>query len=240
MPSVENTHVSRVVVLFVGGVLVWGLPGADRAVRAQPTVRSASIQMVPQGARLSGTAGRMDSPDPHPGRIVLGSALGAVGGVGLGAALLRWAAVMDREQEDRVYDDPSRADPAAGIALLGAAVIVGGAPFGAVRMGRIENGRTGAYVLAGVGEFVVGALGYALANRLHESPSSRLVGLGTGVVVGAAGGALVAPTQEEQSTGLVGYEAGEWRVSPPDVRVHPNVEGRQPPSATVALLSLRW
>lgn len=91
--------------------------------------------MAPQGARLSGTPGRMDSHDPHPGRIVLGGALGAVGGVGLGVALLRGAAMVDREQEDRVYDDPSRPDPAAGIALIGAAVIVGGAPFGAVRMG---------------------------------------------------------------------------------------------------------
>jgi hypothetical protein len=143
-------------------------------------------------------------------------------------------------KENRVYDDPSRPDPAAGIALIGVAAIVGGAPFGAVRMGRIKDGRTGAYVLAGVGEFVVGALGYALANRIHESASSRLAGLGTGVVVGAAGGALVAPTQEEQSTGLVGYEAGEWSVSPPDVRVRPNVGRHRSLSATVSLLSLRW
>jgi len=177
-----------------------------------------------------------DDHDPQVGRILLGSALGTVGGVGLGAALLRGATAA-REEHDRAYDDPNEPDPTIGLAVIGAAFIVGGAPFGAVRMGGIERGRTGAYVVGGVGEFVVGGAGYALANQIHESRTSRFVGLGVGWILGAAGGALLAAPQQESGTGLVGYRNGEWQVSRPVVR--PGLTFDRP-SVGVTLLSVRF
>jgi hypothetical protein len=64
-----------------------------------------------------------DDHNPHVGRVLLGSALGTVGGVGLGAALLRGAAAA-REEHDRTYGDPNEPDPTIGLAVIDAAFIV--------------------------------------------------------------------------------------------------------------------
>jgi len=226
--------------MLVGTGLVLTLPGANRAGHAQsidPAVSGPpAIQspMRPEGSGDPGESG--DDHDPHVGRILLGSALGAVGGAGLGAALLQGAEAA-REEHDGRYDDPNRTDPTIGLSMIGVAFIVGGAPFGAVRMGGIERGRRGAYVVGGIGEFVGGGVGYTLANQVHESRTARYVGLGVGWVLGAAGGALLAASQQEQSTGLVGYSNGEWQVSRPVVR--PGLTFDRP-SVGVTLVSVRF
>jgi len=235
MRSIENVLASSVLALLVGVLSVWAFLGATRGVQAQSTVRAPSGPPAIQSSTKVGESG--DDHDPQAGRILLGSALGTVGGVGLGAALVR-GAMAENHGDDRRYDDPNRPDPTIGLALIGAAFIVGGAPFGAVRMGRIEKGRTGAYVVGGVGEFVVGGLGYALANQIHGSRTSRLTGLGVGWVLGAAGGTLLAASQQEGGTGLLGYRDGAWRVSRPTVQVRSSpILDR--PAVGVTLLSVR-
>jgi len=235
MRSVERAPAASILILLVGALSVGGILGAPRRVQAQSTVRALSGQTaIPSSTRLGASE---EDHDPQAGRILLGSALGAVGGAGLGAALLLGAKAA-REENDGRYDDPNRTDPTIGLSMIGVAFIVGGAPFGAVRMGGIERGRTGAYVVGGVGEFVVGGAGYTLANQIHESPTSRYVGLGVGWILGAAGGALLAAPQQKSGTGLVGYRDGEWQVSRPalQVRSSPILDR---PSVGVTLLSVR-
>lgn len=216
----------------------------SQAAHAHPggtSSRDPALVLRVPGTLPEPTRAAAETTDPHFGRTLLGSALGAAVGAGVGGLLLKGAAMAesDTDREDRINGNVGEPDPATIAAMIGIACVLGGAPFGAVRMGRIEQDRTGAYVLAGVGEFVVGALGYALAHRLHRSTPSRLVGVGSGVVVGAAGGVMIAASQREQSIALVGYESGEWNVSPPDVRMRSNLGAPQSPTMTVSLLSLR-
>jgi hypothetical protein len=124
--------------------------------------------------------------------------------------------------------------------MVGLACIVAGAPVGAVEMGRIERRRTDAYVGAAVGQFVFGVLGYVAANRLDGSPSARLVGLGTGVAVGSASGAVLVASQQKNTRGLFQQNEGRWTVTPPTVRLHPNLSTRRSPSVRVTLLSMQW
>jgi hypothetical protein len=175
---------------------------------------------------------------PSFGRILLGSTAGTSVGVGLGL-LVVWsgdeAGRGDYSAGSVWADNPevvaSRAEVIAGLAAIAA-----GGPIGAVEIGGIDRRRGDAYVTAGFGEFVLGVAGLALADRLHDSTTSRLVGLGTGVAVGAAGGAYWVASQST-SDGLFRYQDGRWQVGTPAVRVRPHLTTDRAPSVGVALVS---
>jgi len=167
----------------------------------------------------------------------MGSTVGT--GIGTGVSLLLMKAGAEADPNGDRYD--RRSDPeseaAATLVLAGFAAILAGGPVGAVEGGDIER-RRDAYVAAGVGEFVVGVAGYALATRLHGSTPSRLIGLGVGAALGAAGGAYWVASQEKRE-GLLSYQE-EWQITPPDVRVRPNLAKDRSPSVNVALVSVQF
>ncbi len=121
--------------------------------------------------------------------------------------------------------------------MIGVGAIIAGGPIGAVEVGGIER-RRDAYAAAGIGEFVLGAVGFVLADRLHDSLSSRLIGLGAGVTMGAAAGAYWVASQPEPE-GLFSYRDGRWQVAPPDVQVDPNLATDRSPSVRVSLMSVQ-
>jgi len=215
-------------VLSLGVVLVVGSVVWTKACRAQSLTRAEREVPVPSPSK--------GTERPSFGRLLGGSALGVPVGMGAGLLLLRASAEADAggDRYDR-REDPE-AEAAAAIGLIGVAAIVAGGPVGAVEVGGIEHRRRDAYVAAGFGELIVGALGTVLAGELHDSRTARAVGLGTGMMLGSAGGAYLVATQP-RSEGMFDYEAGHWQLGPPQVQVRPHLGTDRRPSVTVTLVS---
>lgn len=178
---------------------------------------------------------------PRFGRVLLGSTVGTAVGVGTGL-LLVGAAKESGAGDDPPYDaaDPE-SEAASTITMIGIACIVAGGPVGAVELGGIEQHKRPAYVGAGMGEVLIGVLGYVLGQSVHDSAGARLAGAGAGVALGAAGGAVLgARSAEPASSGMVRYEDGAWTASIPDVQMRPRLASSRPPALDVTMLSLRW
>jgi hypothetical protein len=174
---------------------------------------------------------------PSFGRVLGGSAIGATAGAGVGLLLVKAGSEADPDGDPNPGVQPE-SEAAATIIAAGLAAFVVGGPIGAVEIGGIEERRRDAYVMAGFGELMVGALGIALAGQLHDSPTARLAGLGTGMVLGAAGGAYLVASKEEQD-GLFSYRKGQWRTSVPDMRILLHSTIARSPSVGVTVVSAR-
>ena len=184
-------------------------------------------------SRRSATA----SPPFRFGRALGGSTVGVAAGTGLGLLLWRAAAAegFGHDEYDRPGDDdPSTADILFGAGLL---AIAAGGPIGAVEGGGIEKRRTDAYVVATIGEVVLGGLGYGLIRQLDGGTAGRLAGLGVGAALGAAAGTALVASQGLR--GAVAYRNGSWHVAPPEVRVRPALASDRSPSIRVRLVSVR-
>ena len=167
----------------------------------------------------------------------MGSTVGVAAGTGLGLLLWRAAAAegFGHDEYDRPGDDdPSTADILFGAGLL---AIAAGGPIGAVEGGGIEKRRTDAYVVATIGEVVLGGLGYGLVRQLGGGSAGRLAGLGAGAALGAAAGTALVASQGPR--GAVAYRNGSWHVAPPEVRVRPALASDRSPSVRVMLVSVR-
>lgn len=176
---------------------------------------------------------------PSFGRILGGSSIGMVVGGGLGVLLIRQSSQVDHsDQWGRPRRDPE-AEAARVMGMVGLACVVAGAPIGAVELGGIERRRRDAYVAAAVGEFVGGVLGYLLADRMHGSTSSQLVGLGAGVTLGAASGAAFIPSKKNQ-TGLFDYRSGTWNVSRPTAHARLPLSQVGSPAVGMTLVSMQF
>lgn len=153
--------------------------------------------------------------------------------------LLLWKgtadAGLDDEREYQTWHD--KPSPGEVLFMAGLCAIVAGGPIGAVEGAGIQERRTDAYVVAGVGEFVLGGLTYGLTTRLDANSTGRLLGLGIGAVIGAAGGAALIALEKE--SGAVSYREGTWRVSAPDIGVRPQFASSRFPSINVTLVSVR-
>ncbi len=220
--------------LFVIAGLCFTLLGTTgtgtRACRAQETAR-ANL-----GPPLSAPQ-KQETERPSFGQLLGGSALGVPVGVGTGLLLLKASAEADPDGDRYDRGETPESEAAAAIGAIGLVALVAGGPIGAVEMGGIEHRRRDAYVAAGFGELVAGALGLVLAGQLHDSRTARLIGGGTGMTLGSAGGAYLVASQEKQD-GLFGYRDGEWHLAPPGVRVRPNVGTDRSPSVGIALVSV--
>lgn len=173
---------------------------------------------------------------PRYGRALAGSAAGVALGTGIG--LLLWNGAAEAEVDKDARPRWRRGTDAAA-ALFGAGLIaiVSGGPIGAVEGAGIENEKIDGYIVAGVGEFVLGGLGLTLASLLHESRTSRIAGIAVGATVGAAAGAVLVRSRVER--GAVTYRNGTWQISPPDTRVYPGLERDGFPAVNVTLVSVR-
>lgn len=172
------------------------------------------------------------------GRTVLASAGGVALGSALGLLLLSGAKEANIE-EDR-YPDWYRSEPDAGESLFAASLIAfaAGGPIGAVEGAGIDRRKMDGYIVAGVGEFVVGGMGFGIGRLIHDSPTSRLAGLALGVTVGAAAGALLVASKERRSA--ITYRSGFWHVSSPAIRVTPGFVPGASPRVSVDLVAVRW
>jgi len=162
--------------------------------------------------------------------------------VGVGTGLLLLGAVEDPDANDTPYGvhDPE-SEAATTITMIGIACIVAGGPVGAVELGGIERHKRPAYIGAGMGEVMIGVLGYVLAQSAHDSDEVTLVGAGAGVALGAAGGAVLgARSAGTGSNGMVRYEEGAWSASVPDVQMRPRLASARPPALDVTILSMQW
>ena len=186
------------------------------------------------------SSNRDEIPEPHFGRALLGGTLGIGIGTGTGLLLLTASASVDPETESSPDVDQEAGEAASMLALLGVAAIVAGGPFGAVEMSGIERRRRGAYIGAGIGEFVFGVLGYVIANQLHRSISARLAGVGAGMALGSATGAVFGALHQRSQRGLLRHAEGEWSVASPTVQLRLHRSTRHPPSVGVTLMSVRW
>jgi hypothetical protein len=188
------------------------------------------------------SARRTGVPERRPGfgRVLLGSTVGTA--VGVGSGLLLLGAVEGGESNGSQYDDDDpEAEAARTITMIGIACIVAGGPVGAVALGGIERNRRAAYVGAGIGEVMIGVLGYVLAQGMHARLGVKLAGAGVGVAVGAAGGAILgARSADPASSGMLRYEDGAWTAAIPDIRMRPHLASARPPALNVTMLSLRW
>ena len=171
------------------------------------------------------------------GRALGGSIVGVVAGTGVG--LLLWRAAAEEGLGDDQYDRPWRDEPDAASVLFGVGLlaIAAGGPIGAVEGGGIEERRTDAYVVATIGEVVLGGLGYGVVRQLGGETAGQLAGLGVGAALGAAAGTALVASQETR--GAVAYRNGSWHVAPPDVRIRPALAPDRPPSIRVTVVSVR-
>lgn len=177
------------------------------------------------------------SPSVRFGRTLGGSIVGVAAGTGLG--LLLWRAAADEgfgnDGDDPAWQDRSDAD---GVLFgMGLLAIATGGPIGSVVGARLDERRRDAYVLSGVGEVVLGGLGYGLVHQLEGNATGRLAGLGVGAALGAALGTVLVASQG--SRGAVAYQNGSWRAAPPEVRVQPALFSDRSPSLRVTLVSVR-
>lgn len=184
-------------------------------------------------SRRSGTA----SPSFRFGRALGGSTVGVAAGTGLGLLLWRAAAAEGFGHDE--YDRPGDDDPTTADILFGAGLlaIAAGGPIGAVEGGGIKERRADAYVVATIGEVVLGGLGYGLVRQLDGGTAGQLAGLGAGAALGAAAGTALVASQGPR--GAVAYRDGSWRVAPPEVHVRPALASDRSPSIRVTLVSVR-
>lgn len=167
------------------------------------------------------------------GRVLAGSTIGAALGGLLGGLLI--AAASDPDQRRPYADDEQRLES---MALL---LFAGGPPAGAVLYSDIPRDQTGAYVMAVLGELVLGggaaALGAAIGG---DSEDGQLLGAlvlgGPGVVFGAAGGATLAAPDEPD--GALRYEDGTWTAHPPTLRPGVHLRPRPGLHGTVPLVTV--
>jgi len=158
---------------------------------------------------------------------------------GTSLGLLLWRGAVREglgNRDDRTWRD-RHPDTAAILFGVGLFAIAAGGPIGAVEGAGLEDRRTDAYVVATIGEVVLGGLGYGLIHQLDGGPAGKLAGLGVGADLGAAVGTALVASQGRQ--GAVAYRNGAWRVAPPDIRVRPAFASSQSPSIRVTLVSVR-
>jgi len=169
---------------------------------------------------------------------LVGSFVGVAAGTSIG--LLLWKGAAEAGFGEERFGHRRREGPDAATVLFGAGILafVAGGPVGAVEGSRIEERRAGAYVSAGVGEFVLGGLAYGLVSRMHGGLTPRLLGLGVGAAIGAAGGTTLVAS--EAGRGAVTYRNGTWRASLPTIRVQPLTVKSGSSSVNVTFLSMRW
>jgi hypothetical protein len=158
---------------------------------------------------------------------------------GTGLGLLLWRAAADEGFGNDEYDRAGEDDPTTADILFGAGLfaIAAGGPIGAVEGAGLEDRRTDAYVVATIGEVVLGGLGYGIMRQLDGGTSGQLAGLGVGAALGAAAGTALVASQRRQ--GAVAYRNGSWRVAPPEVHVRPAFTADRSPSIRVTLVSVR-
>lgn len=215
---------------------------APRGLTLMPVeqVHAHALRVRPSPPDASLSPSRDERPSPHFGRALLGGTLGIGIGTGTGLLLLTASTSVDPETESSPDVDQEAGEAASMLALLGVAAIVAGGPFGAVEMSGIERRRRGAYIGAGIGEFVFGVLGYVIANQLHRSISARLAGVGAGMALGSATGAVFGALHQRSQRGLLRHAEGEWSVASPTVQLRLHRSTRHPPSVGVTLMSVRW
>lgn len=239
--SVDAGAAHARVLLFYVVVILWG--GAKES-----PAQSVDIPESPKGAletRLveappvfgdPAASQRMSSLSRF-GRALGGSTVGVAVGTGLGLLLWRAAAA---EGFGKDWDDPAwrnRSDTGDVLFGMGLVAIAAGGPVGAVAGAGLEKRRRDAYVVGGVGEVVLGGLGYGLVRQLDGNASARLVGLGVGAALGAAVGTALVASQAPR--GAVAYQNGSWTVAPPEVHVWPALTADRSPSIRVTLVSVR-
>ncbi|GEM_PF-5619283 len=211
------------------------VPLDDSTEKGRAEVRR--IALRDRRSSASGTSGK-PSQSFRFGQALAGGTIGVAAGTGLG--LLLWRAAAGEGLGDDRYGRPWHDEPDAASALfgLGLLAIVAGGPIGAVEGGGIEERRTDAYVVATIGEVVLGGLGYGLVHELNGGTAGQLTGLGVGAALGSTVGTALVASQGTQSA--VAYRNGTWQVAPPDIRVRPPVGPNGSPSVDVPLLSMRW
>lgn len=202
------------------------------------TVQGGEATLTLRDRSLAGPARTgSTSPSFRFGRALGGSAVGVAAGTGIG--LLLWRAAAGEGFSDDQYDRPWRDEPDAASVLfgLGLFAIAAGGPIGAVEGAGLEERRTDAYVVATIGEVVLGGLGCGLVRKLNGGTTGPLVGLGVGAALGAAGGAGLVMAKGTQ--GAVAYRDGTWRIAPPNVQVRPSFAAGGALSVDVTLVSVR-
>lgn len=167
------------------------------------------------------------------GRVLAGSTIGAALGGLLGGILI--AAASDPDQRRPYADDEQSPES---VALL---FFAGGPPAGAVLYSNIPRDQTGAYVMAVLGELVLGggaaALGAAMGGDSEDGPLiGALVLGGPGVVFGAAGGATLAAPDEPD--GALRYREGRWTLRPPTIQPGVHLRPRPGLHGTVSLVTV--
>jgi hypothetical protein len=186
--------VGRVLVLI--GLL--SLVGPGGAAQSQPDRRLSSsvsvesrtslgIEPVVGRAHLRGVRDTGTSSSPSVGRIFLGSTAGVGVGAMVGAFVFTIAGELDFGDRRSGRRNPPGAEAAGALFVIGAGAIVAGGPLGAVEIGGVERRRRDAYVMATVGEVLVGGAGYGAATGLNGSLETRLTALGPAWPWGCAG-----------------------------------------------------
>ena len=212
-----------------------GLPGS-RPVPVPKRIRGTRTTSVARALAPSplvpSTPLSSNDEDVRFGRALAGSTIGAAVGGLLGAALITAA---EPNENDLFEDDEP--DPR-GLGLL---FIGGGAPVGAVLYTDIPRDHTGAYVMAVLGEVVLGGLGLALGTAIGgPSEDGQWIGAaavgGAGIILGAAGGAVLAAPNG--SDGALNYEDGSWHVQSPSVRVGIHRQPQPGLHGTVSLVNV--
>jgi hypothetical protein len=228
---------------------MWKRGSRSRLVLALGLFLVGMVSSGPEGSRAQSHS-RIDRPisfpntsdtEPPPpfGRVLLGGTVGTGVGTGVGLLLMKAAAeAVPSDESSRSRNSPEQ-DAAATLTLIGVAAIVAGGPIGAVEVGGIEQRRRDAYVGAGVGEVLFGAMGYLLARSLSDATVARVCGLGIGVAAGAGGGAYLMASRAERD-GLFNYKDGRWQMASPEVRVRPSLTTDRQPSVGVTLVAARF
>lgn len=173
----------------------------------------------------------------HFGHALVGSTVGAAVGAGIGLLLIQGAKAEGRDDHHDHRWSNTETDAAAVLSAAGLCALVAGGPIGAVEGAGIEDRRRDAYVVAGVGELVLGLLGYSLAGGLGEGTGVRLFGLATGAVFGSAAGASLLASKVDR--GAVRYGDGTWEVALPEVEVRPRLGMDGSPAVNVTLMSVQ-
>jgi len=160
-------------------------------------------------------------------------------GATVGAFVFTIAGELDFGDRRSGRRNPPGAEAAGALFVIGAGAIAAGGPLGAVEIGGAERRRRDAYVMATVGEVLVGGAGYGVATGLNGSLETRLTALGAGMALGAAlGAALVARRPADR--GLVRYGSGRWTLGAPTVRVRPRGGAGRSSSVEVTLMTAHF
>lgn len=197
-----------------------------------PNIRGVGLHPDSSASTSSGMT------DPHFGRALLGSTIGAAIGTGTGLVLLETASNAEPSTSRHDRRNNPEEDAAGAAFMVGLACIVAGGPVGAVEMGRMKRYRRDAYVGGVVGEFVGGVLGYVLVNHFGGNRRGKLVGMGMGVILGSATGAVLI-AEQNVNTGLVHYDSERWHISTPRVQAHLPVHSASSSAVGITLMSVQ-